>query len=450
MGIISRATVIAAMAMSVLTPGVTAGPTGSRALQWNDSTSLTVTLRLTAGDTEIKGNRRLVITPSIVGSDGHSLVLPQVEFAGRQNRKFNDRRALLAGEERTGVYGRRDTVDYVRTVAAEPWMLGTPLRLEVARAVDGCCDVDSLPTEVQGHATYVAPYVPAVDLVVPRLSVAEQMARHEPVLRPMDEYRPYDSSIPLRKMTGALYVHFPVNKWDIREDFRDNGETLDRIVRLLRAIEADTASAVKKIVILGLASPEGPLDFNQKLSERRAASLRDYVDERVDMSGVDYELVGAGEAWADLRDMILDSDLDEREEVIAILDAEPDLNRREALLRRLNGGRVFDYLNKEVFIDQRNSGYIQVYFDAQPDIPAQTINRASELVRSGKAQQAIALLASLDDDRKWNVLGSAYYVAGQRDKALDCWRKAADRGDADAARNIKEVEHRMELERQQR
>ena len=266
----------------------------------------------------------------------------------------------------------------------------------------------------------------------------------------MDEYRPYDSSIPLRKMTGALYVHFPVNKWDIREDFRDNGETLDRIVRLLRAIEADTASAVKKIVILGLASPEGPLDFNQKLSERRAASLRDYVDERVDMSGVDYELVGAGEAWADLRDMILDSDLDEREEVIAILDAEPDLNRREALLRRLNGGRVFDYLNKEVFIDQRNSGYIQVYFDAQPDIPAQTINRASELVRSGKAQQAIALLASLDDDRKWNVLGSAYYVAGQRDKALDCWRKAADRGDADAARNIKEVEHRMELERQQR
>ena len=42
MGIISRATVIAAMAMSVLTPGVTAGPTGSRALQWNDSTSLTV------------------------------------------------------------------------------------------------------------------------------------------------------------------------------------------------------------------------------------------------------------------------------------------------------------------------------------------------------------------------------------------------------------------------
>ena len=426
------------------------GPVGGRSLTWTDSTSIEVRLELSAGDASIKGNRRLIVTPRIVGQDGNQVALPQVEFAGRQNRKYNDRRALLAGETRTGVYAKDDTVAYVQTVAVEPWMLSTPLRLELSRDIEGCCNVEQLPGEVRGTTIYVAPYVPALDMVVPRLSVAEEMAKHEPVLHPVSDYKPYDSSIPLRKMTGALYVHFPVNKWDIREDFRDNGETLDRIVRLLRAIEADTASAVKKIVILGLASPEGPLDFNQKLSERRAASLRDYVDERVDMSGVDYELVGAGEAWADLRDMILDSDLDEREEVIAILDAEPDLNRREALLRRLNGGRVFDYLNKEVFIDQRNSGYIQVYFDAQPDIPAQTINRASELVRSGKAQQAIALLASLDDDRKWNVLGSAYYVAGQRDKALDCWRKAAGRGDEDAARNIKEVEHRMELERQQR
>lgn len=446
MGIISRATVIAAMAMSVLTPGVTAGPTGSRALQWNDSTSLTVTLRLTAGDTEIKGNRRLVITPSIVGSDGHSLVLPQVEFAGRQNRKFNDRRALLAGEERTGVYGRRDTVDYVRTVAAEPWMLGTPLRLEVARAVDGCCDVDSLPTEVHGHATYVAPYVPAVDLVVPRLSVAEQMARHEPVLRPMDEYRPYDSSIPLRQMTGALYVHFRVNETVIDSTFHDNQVTLDKIVRMLSAIAADTASSVRRVVIIGLASPEGPLEYNNRLSQDRAKALRDYVGDRVDMTGVEYELVAAGEAWADLRQVVADSDLKSKDEVLAIIDSVADPTRREQLLRRLDGGEAFRYLSQEVFVDQRNSGYIQVYYDAKPDTPAMMINESSDDIRAGHYDAAIERLESLDDDRRWNTLGAAYYMAGRHDEARECFRRAAELGDADAARNLREMERRDRLQ----
>lgn len=447
---IIRNTIISAAAMTLAAAAVAyaavPGPVGGRALTWTDSTSIEVRLTLTAGEADIKGNRRLVVTPRIVGQDGGERVLPQVEFAGRQNRKFNDRRALLAGETRSGVYAKGDTVAYVQTVAVEPWMLSTPLRLELSRDIEGCCDVEQLPGEVRGTTTYVAPYVPALDMVVPRLSVAEEMAKHEPVLRPVSDYKPYDSSIPLRKMTGALYVHFRVNEWDIEEDFRHNRQTLDRIVRMLRAIEADTASTVRKIVILGLASPEGPLAFNQMLSERRAEALRDYAVSQVHIDGVEWELHGCGEAWADLRDMLKDSDMEGRDQAIGILDDETDLNERERLLRRLDGGRIFDYLNKEVFVDQRNSGYIQIYYDAVPDIPAQTINRASELVKQGDSQEAISLLVPLDDDRKWNVLGAAYYTAGQRDRALDCWRKAAARGDKDAERNIREVERRMRLE----
>ena len=296
---IIRNTIISAAAMTLAATAVAyaaaPGPVGGRALTWTDSTSIEVRLTLTAGEADIKGNRRLVVTPRIVGQDGGERVLPQVEFAGRQNRKFNDRRALLAGETRSGVYAKGDTVAYVQTVAVEPWMLTTPLRLELSRDIEGCCDVEQLPGEVRGTTTYVAPYVPALDMVVPRLSVAEEMAKHEPVLRPVSDYKPYDSSIPLRKMTGALYVHFRVNEWDIEEDFRHNRQTLDRIVRMLRAIEADTASTVRKIVILGLASPEGPLAFNQMLSERRAEALRDYAVSQVHLDGVEWELHGCGE-----------------------------------------------------------------------------------------------------------------------------------------------------------
>lgn len=437
---------LAAAAMSAAAWAVP-GPVDGPALQWNDSTSISVHLTLTAGGAEFRGNRRLVVTPSIVGQDGNSRALPQVEFAGRQNRKYNDRRALLAGEPaRTGVYGMGDTVDYVQTVAVEPWMLATPLRLEVARDIEGCCDVVALSRDVRGTTTYVAPYVPVFDMVVPRLSVAEELAKHEPILKPMSDYRPYDNKIPLREMTGALYVHFPVNVTHLDESFRDNKATLDKIVRMLSAIKADTASHVRRVVIIGLASPEGPIDNNERLSEGRAAALRDYVVEHVSLDDVDYELVAGGEAWADLRVIVERSDIEHKDDVLAIIDGEDDPDRREALLRRYDGGKLFAYLTRQVFVDQRNAGYIQVYYDATPDVPAMKINEASDCIKQGDWQRAIDLIERLDDDRKWNTLGAAYYAAGRRDEAKQCFERAADLGDNDAWRNLREIERRERMQ----
>lgn len=56
-----------------------------------------------------------------------------------------------------------------------------------------------------------------------------------------------------------------------------------------------------------------------------------------DMPDGVYEVVGAGEAWADLRDVIAESDLDERQELLQIIDNTPDENLREQRIRKLNG-----------------------------------------------------------------------------------------------------------------
>ena len=97
----------------------------------------------------------------------------------------------------------------------------------------------------------------------------------------------------LRKaIADSLYVHFPVNKYDLNPDYRDNAETLHKIIEILSAIEPDDMSRVVKVVVIGLASPEGPLALNERLSQKRAEALKDYVLERVNINPGCFEVTG--------------------------------------------------------------------------------------------------------------------------------------------------------------
>ena len=315
-------------------------------------------------------------------------------------------------------------------------MRASALSLTVDCEFENCCDVRPLAALDLGATRW---FTPKPKAVMPVLSVAEQIAVREPVLKPISEYKPYTRDIPLRKMKDALYVHFPVGKWDLREDFRDNEATLSRIVDMMRRVKDDKTSSIVKVVIVGLASIEGSVAFNEHLAGRRAEVLKDYLDARVDMPDGVYEVVGAGEAWADLRDVIAESDLDERQELLQIIDNTPDENLREQRIRKLNGGRPYQYLKQSVFADQRNSGYIRAYYEAVPDKGAEAINRAVALVREGRDAEAVTLLEPLADERKWNTLGVAYFKTGRRTEAVECFERAVKAGDSEAAGNLKGV-----------
>lgn len=90
-----------------------------------------------------------------------------------------------------------------------------------------------------------------------------------------------------------------------------------------------------------------------------------------------FECANGGEAWTELRDQIEELQFEGRDEVLRIIDTEPNLDRREARIKQLNGRRTYNYLKKHVLIDQRNSGYLQIYYDYVPDHAAAVINQAS-------------------------------------------------------------------------
>lgn len=419
--------------------GAMALPADSISIVWKDSTQLEISFPLSAGDARPGSDYRLLVTPRLCSTGGDTLNLSTVEFAGTRNKKYNDRAAHLAGQTRPIVYHADETMTYQATLPVEPWMKQSPLTLSLQREREGCCDVETLPAQTLATTRYVRPFIPQPKLLAPRLSVAEQIAEREAILRPIESYQPYNPAVPLRKMKGALYVHFPINRADLREDYMDNRQTLERIISMMQRIQADSTSAVAKIVIIGQASPEGPVAFNNRLAAQRAEALKQYVDKRVPMPAEVYEVINGGEAWADLRDVVSESNLDERDEMLQIIDQTSDVNRREQLLRRLNGGKPYRYLARNVFVSQRNSGYIQVYYDAVPDTGAETINQAVSLIEQKQYAEAANLLQPLDDERKWNTLGVAYYMMGRKEQAKECFEKAAEQGNKDARKNLQEM-----------
>lgn len=405
-------------------------------LRWLDARHLQVSVLATASDSQLSTNHRMVLTPVLCGAGGQEKAMSPMIFSGKRARKYFNRRAVLNKTERDAVHDLNDTLSYVTVIEAEPWMRQSELKLVFRREVEDCCDIHPLEAQTMASALYREP---RLEWVKPILSVAEQIAAQNELLIPNSRYQAFDYSVPLRRMKGALYVHFPVSRSELNPEFRNNKETLARMLDLVKRIEADTLSSVKKIRIVGLASPEGPLPLNMRLSRDRAQVLKDYLCQNgVQLPQNAFELIEGGEAWADLRDVLQESDLENKEELIRIIDETSDLQEREKMLRRHQ--EAFAFLTRSVFVDQRNSGYIQVYYDAVADKGAHIINQASELLGKGKSEEALALLLPLQDDRKWNALGAAYYQNGNREAALEAFRKAVKHHNPGGEENLKTIQ----------
>ena len=283
---------------------------------------------------------------------------------------------------------------------------------------------------------------------------AGQLQKENPVLAHVSQYRPYDRTRILRRDKDALYVHFPLAKSVLRTDFRDNASVMERIVDITRQIMADTASSVKVIQIIGLASIEGSIAGNETLATNRALALQHYVQDQLQIPDSLFDTVGGGEAWAEFRDQMEEvvndstvrngAPVEELRQALAIIDSERNADVRERKLRRMNGGRTWKYIKEHILSDQRNSGYVRIYYDYVPDKAAKIINEASQLLTNDCSDchhEALRLLLTVrSDERALNALGTAYWLCGQQQEALECFRQAAARGNADAQENLRRIE----------
>lgn len=419
----------------------------SVSVQWQDSTALSLAFTLADGDS-VGSDYAVRAVPMLTDGCGDTLRLAPAVFRGKRNMRYVERQRYYgtvdAAEGNEVSAGKPVSYSVNLSRADHPWLWAGKVNLDVSRTKEGCCDVIPLAEAPVGSFIYIPPFRPVLADVPDNTGKAGELERDNPVLQHISKYRPYDDTRILRKEKGALVVHFPLDKSELRHDFRNNGPTLDRIVSITRDIMADTTSTVKVIQIIGLASVEGPVRRNRALAGQRAEALRRYVQGRVPTPDSLYECVNGGEAWTELRDQIADEQSEWRDLLLDIIDNEPDADRRERRIKALDGGKAYAYLKENILKDQRNSGYLRIYYDYVPDTAARTINAATALLRQERYDEAKRMLLTVKaDPRSWNALGVALYMTGNEDAAMSYFCKSAGVGNLQAKENLRQAEAQM-------
>ncbi|MDE6644923.1 MAG: hypothetical protein K2J97_02440, partial [Muribaculaceae bacterium] len=87
--------------------------------------------------------------------------------------------------------------------------------------------------------------------------------------------------ISARSINDTTEVLFRQSKSALDMNLGGNGDRLNEMLERVRANSAaGSGLKVAGIKVLGAASPEGPVEINRRLSERRAAAIMDYFSSR--------------------------------------------------------------------------------------------------------------------------------------------------------------------------
>ena len=131
---------------------------------------------------------------------------------------------------------------------------------------------------------------------------------------------------------GEPIVYYSLNEDFIRPDYMGNAENL----KVIRRILSNPANRQKELVLVGAASPEGPVTINDRLGIKRAQNLADWiVGQFPDMEGR-IVIRSKGEDWAGLRAQVENCSAlsaQDKEEILSIIDSDKTPVQKEAALK---------------------------------------------------------------------------------------------------------------------
>ena len=276
---------------------------------YRNNTVMTVNMDLDFTRFDVNSNRAVLITPYIVKGDSQK-ALPALGIYGR-NRYFyyvrNDQK--LTEYEIKEQYIESEVPEYLPYTASVPfenWMSGSELVIE--RKVYGCCG----HLEEEDYCTLDTYRVFNPDFLYVKAPKPEKKERF---------------------IEGNAFVDYPVSQTIIYPEYHNNTYELSKIKGTIDSVKMDNDITVTSIFIKGYASPESPYDNNTRLAKGRTESIKEYVlgfyDFERDLIRTDYE----PENWEGLREYLVESNLTHKSQIINMIDADIEPDRKEWLIK---------------------------------------------------------------------------------------------------------------------
>ena len=179
----------------------------------------------------------------------------------------------------------------------------------------------------------------------------------------------------------SVKIFFRQGKIDLDPILNDNQSALNRIAETMRNCYADSIYQLRKILVVGVASPEGTLKFNKWLSRKRADVLFSYLSQYSTLPDSLKTSNFFCPDWKGLIQMVKnDSQLPFREETLSLLnriageaETEKEILKQEKhleLIKNLRRGIPYHYMYKKYFPALRFSQLFLWYDKVQkPQVP---------------------------------------------------------------------------------
>lgn len=189
-----------------------------------------------------------------------------------------------------------------------------------------------------------------------------------------------------RQLMGRAFLDFPVNETIIYPRYRRNPQELKRICATIDSALFDKTIQVTSISLHGYASPESPYSNNTRLAKGRTAALKDYLHKHYRLSANLFHTTFTPEDWTNLRGFIADTErrrtkgdiwyesasiletpeapacvIDNRDELLRVIDQKMDLDEKEQQLKRVAGGEPYKWLLQNVYPGLRHTDYVIEY-----------------------------------------------------------------------------------------
>lgn len=166
----------------------------------------------------------------------------------------------------------------------------------------------------------------------------------------------------LIKMKQEANIQFLVNQANIRTGELKSVSVQD-FLATLKDIQTDTErKALEQIEISSYASPEGSLDFNTKLADKRGQNTKEYVSKEMQNVGMKGNINSkyTAEDWEGFQELVSKSNIQDKEIILRVLSMYTDPEERETQIRNISA--AYGDLTKEILPRLRRSR-IMLHYD---------------------------------------------------------------------------------------
>ncbi len=376
--------------------------------------NMSVDMKLDLSDLNLKGKRAAILTPCIERNNS-SVNLKSIGIYSRGRYyhyiRKNGEGMLTDGNEVS--YKKRNTpdvIDYHDEVPYEAWMADAVVKLQ--REDYGCCG-----TILDSQYAVLGSCFGLPELIYARPELDA-----------------------VRALKGTAHIDFPVDKSTILLDFNDNKEELAQIKQSISSIIDNPDLEITSVELKGYASPESPFSHNDELAIARTEALKDFLMKQYgltdDVIKVDHE----AEDWADLRKCVEGTSLEYRDSILAIIDTNMDLDKKEAQIKA-KYPKEYTFLLDNCYPALRHTDYHVTYASLHGD-DIDAIKEAIATNPDSVGQYEMYLVArtlepgSKDYDALYQTMARVY--PDNEDASLNAANAAIKSGDLKTAQSLLE------------